>query len=69
VIFRSYGVKEVRTIDSDLLVKQAELESRFGLSYFDSMITASTLSLDKAIISDDKAFDKIPGLRRLPLSE
>ncbi len=66
-IFTSYGVREAKTINTDLIIKQAELEEKYGLTFFDSLIAASALAVDPTIISDDPAFDKIPGLKRIPL--
>jgi len=62
------NVKEVKTIDVALLAYQSELEERFGLSYFDSLIAASALMLDRQVVSDDEAFDKVPSLIRIKLS-
>ena len=61
------GVKEVRTVGSSLVVTQCELESRYGLTFFDSFIAASALSLDAVVVSDDSSFDLVPGLGRIPL--
>jgi len=63
----AYGVRQERTIDARLLARQCELESRFGMTFFDSLIAASALALDGTIVSDDKAFDDVPGLRRISL--
>lgn len=60
-------IKEVSTINTSLFIKQAEIEEKYGLSYFDSMIAASALAVDGVIVSDDRDFDKVEGLRRLPL--
>lgn len=67
-ILSQHKIKEANTLNISLLVNQCELEERYGLSYFDSLIAASALSLDKQIVSDDQAFDKIPNLKRIPLS-
>lgn len=61
-------VKEVKTLSLSLLALQSELEDRYGLSYFDSLIAASALTLDRQVISDDEAFDRVPNLKRIPLS-
>ena len=61
------GVRQERTISAQLLARQCELETRFGLTYFDSLIAASALALDGTVVSDDKAFDGVPGLHRMPL--
>ena len=66
-IFESYRIKEALTISIELFIKQAELQEKYGLSYFDSLIASSAL-LDKVIVSDDKAFNKISKLRRIPLN-
>lgn len=66
---RRSGVREARTISTDLLALQCELEDKHGMSFFDSLIAASALVLDREIISDDEAFDKVPDLRRIPLSD
>jgi len=38
------------------------------LSYFDSLIAASALALDDQVVSVGDSFDRVPGLRRIPLS-
>jgi len=62
------NVKEVKTISMRLLAFQSELEERYGLSYFDSLIAASALVLDRQVVSDDHAFDRIPDIRRIQMS-
>lgn len=62
------GGKEISTINLDLIARQCEIEEKYGLTYFDSLIAASVLKLDYEIISDDEVFNKIPGIRRIPLS-
>ena len=59
---------EARTLDTTLLTLHCELEAEHNLSFFDSLIAASALSLDAHIVSDDRAFDRVPGLKRLPLA-
>ena len=61
-------VREMKTINTSLLAFQSELEEKYGLSFFDSLIAASALALDREIVSDDDAFDRIPDLKRKPLS-
>ena len=67
-VFEIYLIKEVKTIDTDLMIKQTEIEEKYGLTFFDSLIASSALKLDKTVISDDKAFDRIPELRRIPIT-
>ncbi len=62
------GVREVRTMDSALIAHQCSLEWDYKLTFFDSLVAASALSLDSAIVSDDAAFDLVPGLNRIPLT-
>ena len=67
-ILSQYNIEETNTLNTKSLITQCSLEEKYGLSYFDSLIAASALALDKQIISDDKAFDKIPGLKRMPIT-
>lgn len=66
-IFESRKIKEASTMSTDLFIKQTEIEEKYGLSYFDSLIAASALAVDSRIVSDDTAFDRVPGLSRIPL--
>lgn len=66
---RHNNVEEVRTINTGLLALQCDLEERYGLSYFDSLIAASALVLDRKVVSDDEAFNRLPDLERIPLSK
>ncbi len=61
-------LSERKTLGLSLLILQSELEAKYQLSYFDSLLAASALTADKQIISDDKVFDKIPELKRIPIS-
>jgi predicted nucleic acid-binding protein len=63
-----HEVEEVKTVSSTLLALQCELEESYGLSYFDSLLAASALAVDRHIVSDDEAFDRVPDLKRTPLS-
>ena len=64
----SRGVKEEKTINIDVLVLSSDLQSNSRLSYFDSLVAASALSLDSLIVGDDESFDLVPGLKRIELS-
>jgi len=57
--------REIKTISTGLFLKQAEVEIKYGLSYFDSLIAASALITDAMIVSDDRDFDRVPGLKRI----
>jgi len=67
-VLSSYGVGEARTLSVGLLVQQCAIEEAYGLSYFDGLIAASALAVDKRVVSDDRAFDRVPSLERIPLS-
>jgi predicted nucleic acid-binding protein len=66
-ILLGHGVQEAGTINSTMIARQCDLESRYGLTFFDSLIAASALALDSVIVSDDRAFDVVPGVTRIPL--
>ncbi|RLF17875.1 MAG: hypothetical protein DRZ82_09280 [Thermoprotei archaeon] len=68
-ILDDYGIMEVKTIDSLMLIRHIELMENYGLSYFDSLIAASALKIDNTIVSDDKDFDKVRGLKRIPITK
>jgi predicted nucleic acid-binding protein len=68
-ILRNHNIPEVQTINTKLFALQSELEDSYLLSYFDSLIAASTLKLDSHIISNDEAFDRIPELKRTPIKK
>lgn len=63
-----HGVDEVKTVSSSLLALQCELEESYRLSYFDSLVAASAMVMDRRIVSDDNAFDRVPELQRIPVS-
>ena len=44
------------------------LRKRYELSFFDSLHAGLAINLDKQIISQDKEYDKISGLKRIPLT-
>ena len=67
-ILKRSGVKEAHTLNTVLIIKQAEIEEKYGLTYFDSLIAASTLKLDGVVVSDDADFDRVPGLTRIPIT-
>ena len=68
-IFEEYSIKEVKTIDTSLILKHLELSENYGLSYFDSLIAASAISLDGIIVSDDEDFDFIEEVKRIPITK
>ena len=42
-------LKEVSAICADLFIKQADVENKFRLTYFDGLIAASALAIDGII--------------------
>lgn len=44
-----------------------QLETRFELDYFDALLASEALEHDGEVVSSDRQFDKIPGLRRVTL--
>lgn len=45
------------------------LRKNYELSFFDSLHIGIAINLDKQIISQDKIYDKIPGLKRISLTD
>jgi len=68
-IFDEYSISEASTVNLVLLVKHLELMLNYGLTFFDSLIASSALSLDSLIVSDDKAYDNIKELKRIPITQ
>ena len=44
------------------------LRKKYNLSFFDSLHVGIAINLDKQIISQDKEYDNIAGLKRIPLN-
>lgn len=65
---KTYRIEEKSTFSVRTLALQSKLEAQYGLTYFDSLIAASALSLDAIVVSDDTAFNRVPGLQRISLS-
>jgi len=57
----------VHPISPSTLMVSARLEDKFKLDYFDALLAGEAMELDGAIISSDREFDAISGLRRIPL--
>jgi len=49
----------------DVAVASVYLRRTLSLSLFDSHYAATTLELDREIVSFDRAYDKVPGLTRI----
>ena len=57
----------VGRIDARTLYVAAALEEGFGLGYFDSLVAAEALAFDGKVVSSDRDFDPVPGLKRIAL--
>ncbi len=66
-LLQEHHVEEVKTIDTATLSLQCEIELKHRLSYFDSLIAASAFHVDGKVVSDDRAFDRVLELERIPL--
>ena len=66
-VLARHNIEEIQTLSSSSLALQCEIEEKYGLSYFDSLIAAAALALDRKVISSDKAFDNVPDIERIPL--
>jgi len=67
-IFETYNVVEVETLNTLALTKHLEIMDNYGLSFFDSLIAAATLSVDGIVVSDDRDFDSVPEIKRIPIT-
>ncbi|MGQ4872102.1 MAG: type II toxin-antitoxin system VapC family toxin [Candidatus Thorarchaeota archaeon] len=67
-ILRQYGVQERNTIGTEMLALSASIEERYHLSYFDSPVAGAAVCLKADVLSDDRAFDRVPKIKRVPLS-
>ncbi len=59
----------IKPVGPTTLYIAAGLEAGYGLGYFDSLVAAEALEFDGEVVSSDRDFDRIPGLRRIPLEE
>jgi predicted nucleic acid-binding protein len=57
--------QKVAAVTSATMCLASRLEGEAKLEYFDAWVTAEALQLDGAVISNDRAFDRVLGLQRL----
>ena len=57
-ICKEYGIKEIKTLDKNLILRQISIENEHEITFFDSLIAASAEMYDHSIISDDKVYDR-----------
>ncbi len=55
---------KVRPLSPTTLYLAATIEGEEAIDYFDAGVAAEAKALDGIIVSTDRAFDKLPGLRR-----
>ncbi len=67
-IFFDYDIHEVSVLGTDTILLHLDLMEEHKLSYFDSLIAVSAINIDGTIVSDDKVFDYIEGLKRIPIT-
>jgi predicted nucleic acid-binding protein len=56
---------KVAAISSATFYLSSKLEDETDLEYFDAGIAAEALQLDGKVVSTDRAFDKVDGLKRI----
>ena len=55
-------------LDVSSTLTAIHLRRKYNLSFFDSLHVGIAINLDKQIISQDKGYDNIAGLKRIPLT-
>ena len=66
-ICSDYGIKEINTLNKNLILRQMSIENEYEISFFDSLIATSAEMHDRSIISDDSVYDKLE-LKKINLS-
>jgi hypothetical protein len=56
----------IHSVSPSTIAIAAQLESRFGLDYFDALLSSESMEHDGIIVESDRVFDRIPGLGRGP---
>lgn len=65
---KGLGVGTASVLGPEVIAQAASIEEKHGLSFFDALIAASSLILDRVVLSDDAAYDRVEGLKRVPLT-
>lgn len=63
--FRNIRNIEEAPLSSKVILKSIELRDRYGLTFFDSLHAATAITLDRVIISTDKAYSRIKELKHI----
>jgi len=66
-ICSEYGIKEINTLNKNLILRHMSIENEYEISFFNSLIAASAEMHDRSIISDDSVYDKLE-LEKINLS-
>lgn len=56
---------KIRPLSPGILYLAADIEGEVGMDYFDAGVAAEAKVLDGEVVSTDRAFDKIQGVRRV----
>ncbi len=56
---------KVRPVSPSVLFLAARIEGEEGTDYFDAGVTAEAKSLDGLVVSSDRIFDELKGLKRI----
>ena len=69
LLLRDYprSASAVHAVSPSTFVLASGVEGRLGLDYFDSLVAAEALQHDGRVVSSDREFDRVPGLKRIPL--
>ena len=58
-IWKEYEIKEIKTLNKNLILRQMLIEKEHGTSFFDSLMAASAEMYDHSIISNDEIYDRL----------
>lgn len=58
-------VTKTRPISPHILYLAATIEGEVGLDYFDAAVAAEAKALDGEVVSTDKIFDRVQGIKRV----
>jgi hypothetical protein len=67
-VLKRNNVEKAKTLSLSLLAFQSEIEEKLRSKLLRQSLSRLRVTLDRQVISDDYAFDKVPGLKRIPLS-
>ncbi len=59
------SASKVRALSPTTIFLAAEIEGEEGTDYFDAGVAAEAKALDGLVVSTDRAFDKLQGVKRI----